>query len=416
MLPKERIRYLLDAYTSKKATVLEEQELMEWVQDAQEDSELKTYVQEVWNQHNHGTEFSYVNWDRMFEQVIGRDKIPIVPMYKRRGPWIKWVAAAVILFVVCGLWFIVSRKSQVAGGKEQVAKANDVAAPKDNRAVITLADGSKVFLDSVESGTIAQQSNVNVLRTEDGRIIYNREDAKTQGTLVYNTLTNPRGSKVIDMQLSDGSHVWLNAGSSVTYPVAFVGNERKVEITGEAYFEVAHMSTPALKGTPASGGQRMPFIVKHGDVSVTVLGTHFNVNAYDDEDALKVTLLEGSVRVGIGNSELGIGKKKEVVIKPGEQAVVGIGNLELGIRKDVDVDEVMAWKNGMFKFKDATIESLMRQIARWYDIDVSYEGKVTNHFIATIPRNVSAANAFKILEQTGGVNFKIEGRKVIVMQ
>jgi ferric-dicitrate binding protein FerR (iron transport regulator) len=241
----------------------------------------------------------------------------------------------------------------------------------------------------VGGGTLAVQNEVQVMKTAEGKVVYT--GATTKGELVYNTLFNPRGSKVVDMQLSDGSHVWLNAGSSLTYPVAFVGNERKVTIKGEAYFEVAHDDSK-------------PFVVSKDDVSVTVLGTHFNVNAYDDEDALKVTLLEGSVRVA-SNGNL-------KVIKPGEQAIAASGKLQ--VASDVDLNEVMAWKNGIFKFKDATIESVMRQIARWYDVEVSYEGKVTNHFIATIPRNVSAANAFKILEQTGGVNFKIEGNKVMV--
>jgi ferric-dicitrate binding protein FerR (iron transport regulator) len=193
------------------------------------------------------------------------------------------------------------------------------------------------------------------------------------------------------MTLSDGSKVWLNAGSSVRFPVAFTGNERKVSITGEAYFEVAHDA-------------RKPFIVKdiNRNAEVQVFGTHFNVNAYDDEPTINVTLLEGSVKVN------------NTMIKPGQQAQVGNG---VKVASNVDFDEVMAWKNGRFQFEGAGIEEVMRQVARWYDVEVIYENKPLNqHFRGGISREVEASKLFKMLEMTEAVHFRIEGKKVYVIK
>jgi ferric-dicitrate binding protein FerR (iron transport regulator) len=216
------------------------------------------------------------------------------------------------------------------------------------------------------------------------------------GELEFNTLSNPRGSKVINMMLADGSRVWLNAGSSITYPVAFVGNKRNVNIDGEAYFEIAHDAST-------------PFIVSKGDMNVTVLGTHFNVNAYDDENDIKVTLLEGSVNVSTKY------EVKGVKIKPGEQAIVNTKH-EVRTMKDADVEQVIAWKNGYFNFKDADIVSIMRQVEKWYDVEVVYEQRTDKVFIAEIPRTVNAGDFFKILEATGWVRFKIEGKKITVLK
>jgi ferric-dicitrate binding protein FerR (iron transport regulator) len=313
----------------------------------------------------------------------------------------KWVAAACIVLVTgYGLWVTSERKATRQQGNEATA-IHDVPAPKETRAVITLADGSKVYLDSANNGTIAQQSSVNVIKTADGKIVYSPDHQITGSPITYNTLSNPRGSKVIDMTLSDGSHVWLNAGSSVTYPVAFIGKERKVEITGEAYFEVAHDASK-------------PFIVSKGETSITVLGTHFNVNAYDDEDALRVTLLEGSVKVSNGSPDRQITKSQ--ILKPGQQAVVKSVSPDHIITTSPDIDEVMAWKNGRFQFGEKVdVETIMRQIARWYDVDVEYKGDVTQHFGGSISREVNISQVLKVMEATGGVKFKVEGKKVTVM-
>jgi transmembrane sensor len=300
------------------------------------------------------------------------------------------IVAAASLICVFG-YFLIRNEIAKTDTLAKVEGPTDIKAPRSNRATITMGSGQTIFLDSASNGTLASQGNVEVRKLSDGQIAY----SGTTTEITYNTLMNPRGSKPITITLSDGTKVWLNTGSSLTYPVAFIGKERNVEITGEAYFEVTH--------NPA-----MPFAVRkfHDDAKIQVLGTHFNVNAYDDESALKVTLLEGSVRVSKGN--------QNNLLKPGQQDQMTDGNIKL--LKDIDIDEVMAWKNGKFQFGDATdITVIMRQISRWYDVDIEYQGNVRGSVWGSISRDVNVSQVLKMLETTGVVKCKMEGRKVTVM-
>jgi transmembrane sensor len=383
---KERIEFLLERYTSKAASNEEVQELTLLLQEGQHDEQIRNFLERMAVKNESSLNYTPEQLNAMVDSLLKREQPKV------RRMWVRWAAAAsVVLVTSYGLWVMSERKATRQQGSEatEVAKGNDVPAPSGTRAMITLADGSTIYLDSVAGGTLAVQNDVQVMKTAEGKVVYT--GVTTKGEMVYNTLFNPRGSKVVDMQLSDGSHVWLNAGSSMKYPVAFVGNERKVEITGEAYFEVAHDANK-------------PFVVSKDDVSVTVLGTHFNVNAYDDEDAVRVTLIEGSVKVA---------RKKEVLIKPGEQAVV---NDQIKVSKDVDIDGVMAWKNGTFDFDNADLQTIMKQIARWYDVDVVYQGDVPKEpFKGEISRNVPASKVLQMLEYLG-VHFKIEGKTVTVLK
>lgn len=305
------------------------------------------------------------------------------------------VAASILLVIGLGIYFLLFNN----GGEKQdeivkTEPAKDVKAPETNRATIQLSNGNIVYLDSANNGELAVQGNIKLVKQSNGQIAYQTASGEIVKELQYNTLSNPRGSKVIDMTFADGSRVWLNAGSSVTYPIAFVGNERKVTITGEAYFEITH-------------DQSKPFKVSKEETEVTVLGTHFNVNAYDDESAIKVTLLEGSVKVTNDQSSL--------TIKPNQQAIVASANVTLNTTADVEA--VMAWKNGRFQFTGAGIEEVMRQIARWYDVEVIYEVKPQDvHFRGGISRDVEASKVFKMLESTEAVHFRIEGKKVFVIR
>jgi ferric-dicitrate binding protein FerR (iron transport regulator) len=192
--------------------------------------------------------------------------------------------------------------------------------------------------------------------------------------------------------------VWLNAESSLRFPVTFSGDTRTVEITGEAYFEVAHNA-------------RKPFKVLANGTEVQVLGTHFNVHAYKDEPEIKTTLVQGSVKVRSG---LSTGELHTAILKPGEQAQMN--DNKLTIANDIDMQQVLAWKNGQFMFNDATIESIMQQVTRWYDVDVRYDAKISKHFIANIPRNVPLSELLKLLELTDQVHFKIQGRQITVIR
>jgi ferric-dicitrate binding protein FerR (iron transport regulator) len=298
-------------------------------------------------------------------------------------------AAAIIIFLSVGSFFLQREKKQTI---QQVAKRShtDDIAPGGNKAIITLDDGSTIVLNGAKVGKLARQGNTQLRKTANGQISYvSLQNNSNSKNIVYNTATTPRGGQY-QFILSDGTKVWLNAASSIKYPVEFHGKERKVELTGEAYFEVAHDA-------------KMPFrVVSNGQI-VEVLGTHFNINAYNDEDAVKTTLLEGSVKVSAG----GISN----IIKPGEQAKFKHGAISV---REVDLDEALAWKNGFFYFKDDNIQGVMKELARWYDVEVKYEGALPSRALSgEIPRNVNASQILDILTFKK-IHYKIEGKTIVV--
>lgn len=302
------------------------------------------------------------------------------------------VAASIILVIGLGTYFLFFNKLKEEPEIVKTEVPQDVKAPDGTKAMITLADGRIIPIDSLTS---IDQSNVKLTKTANGNIIYSGSTSK----IVYNTLSNPRGSKVIDMTLSDGSHVWLNAGSSMVFPIAFNGDYRKVFITGEAYLEVAHNAAK-------------PFIVNANNKGeIEVLGTRFNVNAYDDEDALRTTLLEGKVK--FTKTTLSLPSSDFVVLSPGQQSVLSKTGLQM--KNNVDMDGVMAWKNGLFNFNNSNLEMVMRQLARWYDVEVVYQGSVPKrNFGGEMQRDLNLSEVLKILE-TNQVHFRIEGKKLIVL-
>jgi ferric-dicitrate binding protein FerR (iron transport regulator) len=401
-LPKERIAYLLQTYTSKKATVQEEQELMEWMHEAQEDSELKAYVETLWEQS--GTDFSYVNWDNMYDNIIHSEQFAMTPEPKPKPVrWInyRWVAAAAAILVLfaSGTYLLLApaRQNQpVANHDYQPAK--DVAPPATNKAFLTLANGKIIILDNASMGSLATKGATNATKTNDGELVYT---ARTETAVEYHTLNVPKGSKPMQLQLADGSEVWLNAASSITFPNVFAGAERRVTVTGEAYFEVTK-----------NAGKK--FIVEANGTTTEVLGTHFNINAYKDEPVVRVTLLEGSVKV---SRKSAVSSWQSALLKPGQQAVVNEGltpNTQHLTLNTPDLNQVMAWKNGMFEFNETDVQTIMRQIERWYDVEVVFDDKVTQHFNGSIQRQVNASKVLDMLEKTGGARFSIEGKKVVV--
>jgi ferric-dicitrate binding protein FerR (iron transport regulator) len=387
-LSKERIHYLLEAYISKQASAVEESELMDWVLEAGENSELKSYMLGIWNQYTPTGELSYVDWNEMYSRVM---QAPVISIKQKKSK-IKWLrmAAAVVIVIMLGagtyIYFTPQPKHSIAVIEP---RQHDIAPPSGNKAVLTLADGTKIEIDSSGNGTLAIQGNIRIIKQSSGAISYSGSPA---GKISYNTLNVPRGSKPLSLMLADGSRVWLNVGSSLTYPTAFTGNERKVKITGEAYFEVAR-------------NVRMPFIVQNKDVTVHVLGTHFNVNTYEDEDDERITLLEVSIEVNKNSLSR--------LLKPGQQAQI---SNDIKVLTDVNIDEVMAWKDGKFRFGENTdIGTIMRQISRWYNVDIEYYGNIHQRFWGSISKNVNVSQVLKILEATGGVKFKVEGSKIVVM-
>jgi transmembrane sensor len=309
-------------------------------------------------------------------------------------------SAAAVLVILTAAYFLWQYNKHDKGieVKEEVKKvAQKVIGPAQRIASLTLANGSKIMLDSANTGELAKQGGAVVLN-ENGTLKY---QAKTPAQeVLFNTLTTAY-AQTYAMSLADGTKAWLNAGASIRYPVEFNGNERRVEITGEVYFEVAHDANK-------------PFIVhvssqKSAGLDVQVLGTHFNINAYDDEAAIRTTLLEGSVRV-----QSVIGNRQSVILKPGEQVSLSQSS-QLSQPIPVQTEEVIAWKNGVFSFKDADIDVVMRQLIKWYDIEVVYEGATPSDKISgEMQRNFTLPQVAENLEFMTGLHFRIEGRKLIV--
>ena len=302
------------------------------------------------------------------------------------------IAASFIIFLSFGIYFYLNKEVKMAPQIVKTSIPADVR-PGTNKATLTLSNGATIVLDTAKDGVLANQGSIVVHKTKDNQIIYTaKPDNSGKANAEVNKISTPRGGQ-FQVVLPDGSKAWLNASSSISFPVTFNPDKREVNISGEVYFEVSKM--------------HIPFIVKYDRGLVQVLGTHFNVMAYNNEAAAEVTLLEGSVKVSSGNANN--------IIKPGQQArLAGAGEIE--IADNVDVNAVTAWKNGVFLFKNTEIETVMRQISRWYDVDVKYEGKIPHTQITgKIARNVNASEILSMLSYTG-IHFKIEGKNIIITQ
>ena len=398
---------LLNRFLNNDCSDLEKQEVEAWLLNPNNDELISKWMAKHWDNTNSienttNENLNYTKIRAIIQARIGlhrnsdrkNAKVVILDFIKNNKP-LRYVAAAVIIFsFITNLYFLFSSNRNAERGITGIEKRVgplDIAPPKSTNAVLTLANGQKIQLDSVGKGILAIEGTVKVAKNELGEIVYS-ESAKTN-SISYNTMSLPKGSKPMRLVLSDGSLVWLNAASSVTFPTAFIGSERKVSITGEAYFEVAHNASK-------------PFYVSHDDITVRVLGTHFNVNTYQDESNIKVTLLEGSVNVLKGNNT--------ARLKPGEQVVVTKDKISL--ITNIDLEEVMSWKNGQFYFKGTELKSIMRQIEKYYNVEVEFKDDINYEFYAKMDRNINVSEFLKKLELTNLVHFKIEGNKITVMK
>lgn len=320
---------------------------------------------------------------------------PVLRLYLR--PWFRISAAAsVIFFLSATAYFLIPQREvvSVTQHKNQVQPTNTDIAPGKNNAILTLDNGKTIVLDSAANGILAKQGSTKVQKIK-GQIVYHKSDIAMNTKTVYNTITTANSNQY-QLILTDGSKVWLNAASSIRFPTSFTGNERRVEITGEAYFEVTKNAAKPF---------RVDFKNKAGEKDeIEVLGTHFNVNTYADEPDMKTTLLEGSVKITTVN--------KIQMLTPGQQARLTPEGIEL--KKNVDIEQVMAWKNGYFLFDNTDIYTLMRQVSRWYNVDVKYEGKITEEgFSGKISRDVPLSKFIKVLE-LNDVHVRTEGRRIVL--
>ena len=344
---------------------------------------------------------------KLENEIKGNIDTRILRIEQKRGStWAistfqRWAAAAAILVMVStGVYLFYNHSGEkypIAWNDQSGRYKNDVA-PGGDKAILILGDGTKVVLDNTQNGAIGEQGNSKVLKIDAGKLAYNTmSNGKNIPTIIpVNTVSTPRGGQ-FQIELSDGTKVWLNATSSLRFPTAFIkGKERKVELTGEAYFEVTKNET-------------MPFKVIVNKMEVQVLGTHFNVMAYNNERAIKTTLLEGQVKVYTPSD------KKSVILKPGQQASLDNNSIEVNVSQNVDMDLIVAWKNGFTAFKSADIATIMRQVERWYDVDVDYEGVVpVRTFTGKISRNANLSELLRLLE-VSKIHFTIDGKKITVL-
>src|SRR6185312_10938857 len=355
-MPVSRLEYLFECYLNQNCSENEEAELMSLLADPENKIQFQKLIDEVIEKTGAEAQMPDHVAASIFKNIINSN-VEIRSTVKNKNVfdmrWFKVAAAAcIILFFSSFAYWLFhdpANNKRIASTIIPTTKYEPIK-PGGSHAVLTMADGSKIVLDSAQNGNIV--SGNGQIKKQGALLVYDGSKPLKEGSVVsYNTLSTPRGGQY-QLVLPDGSKVWLNASSSIHFPTAFVGNQRNVELTGEAYFEIAK-------------NKEKPFHVNVNGMQVEVLGTHFNVNAYGDEGAIKTSLLEGSVKIKKGNMS--------GLLKPGQQGVLKKNSNDLEI-KSADMDEVIAWKNGLFQFDGADIKTIMREIGRWYDVEIEYKG------------------------------------------
>ncbi len=390
---KENLSDLISKYLDNRLTSAEYAELWRLLNEEPDETALNEELKQLWQSAKTVTPLiAAAEWDQKIQEAKQKlaataqtEEQPVIGRFARY----RWVAAAAVLLLIVSSVFLLTnqKEKRTAVAKNIQTQPKQDRLPGGDRAILTLADGSSIVLDSAGNGMLAQQGTTEIIKKEDGQLLYNSSGAATDA-VAYNLLQTPRGGQY-KITLPDGSKVWLNAASSLKYPVVFSGKERRVEITGEAYFEVAKDAEKR-------------FIVSAKGITTEVFGTHFNINTYNNELATRVTLLEGNIQVNKNN------------VQPGQQAVVN-DNGHLEITGNIDLEQAVAWKNGEFQFGDKTdIKTAMRQVERWYDIEVEYRGSFNSHIGGSISRSASLPKILKMLEKTGVVKFEIQDKRIIV--
>ncbi|WP_316840223.1 FecR family protein [Pedobacter gandavensis] len=381
-MQKEEVTNLLKRYLAGNCSDQERGLLETWYLK-QEEKDLPELPQEIKDKQ---LDDIWIFLSNRVELPVAEESAPLPQKIWKFG-WPKLAAAAIMLIALSiGFHFYNAPDKVISAPNQNISQRVKSA---NNSAMLTLADGRTISLSEAQNGEIAEQAGVTITKMKDGQLVYKGE-AKASA---FNKIATPKGGQY-QISLPDGTKVWLNAASSLSYPAAFTGAKREVRLLGEAYFEVAK-------------NKKMPFVVYTEGQEVMVLGTHFNVNAYEDEVETKTSLLEGSVKVRLVNSAA------SAVLKPGQQAVFESNKLDV---LAIDVAEAIAWKEGRFLFQEEDIRSIMRKIARWYDVDVVYAPHVSmNKIGGRISRDTPLSAVLKMLSSTDKFNFKVEGRRVTVM-
>ena len=391
-MSEARLEYLFDCYINNRCREGEEEELMALVAEPNNQANVQRLIDNLVENTMADLQMPDDAAASILQNIL-RAKAVVIPIQQRKSivAW-WWRAAAVVILILAGItYWILNDNYHTKAKSVPQAQVPVHILPGGNRAVLTTSEGETIILDSVQNGIIAQQGNWKISK-QGGLLIFNVSASTKPGIPIsYNTLSTPKGGQY-QLLLGDGSRVWLNAASSLKFPTSFVDSQRIVELTGEAYFEVAKNS-------------QKPFLVNINDMQVRVLGTHFNINAYDDEDFIKTSLLEGSIKITKG--------KISGLLKPGEQATISNidDNIQIG---KANVEEAIAWKNGLFQFEGADINHIMNEISRWYNVQIEYASKLqTRRFEGKISRSAQLSDVLKILELSN-VKFEVLENKIIV--
>jgi len=380
---EHRIAYLIATFIQDKLSPAEREELDNWVGDSKENLLLFEELTDDKQLSKTLKWFHKLDVEKAKKRVHEKISIKTTqPFWSKFWPY---TAAASILIIALIALFLLNQKNTIPVITDNPQTSKPI--PGGNKAILTLANGRKILLDSAANGSIATEGSSAVIKT-DSILSYKANEKPITSSVSYNSITVPKGGKY-QLVLSDGTKVWLNAASSLRFPAAFSGKERKVELTGEGYFEVAK-------------NKEMPFRVDAAKAEITVLGTHFNVRSYEDVADMETTLLEGVVRITIEN--------KEALLKPGEQAKTKMGGSSQNIRilKNVDTEKVSAWKEGLFIFRNDDLKDIMRALGNWYNINVVYSSNISKHFSGTFDRKEPLSKILKYLEGTGEVHFKLK--------
>lgn len=387
----QRISELITRQLEGTLSQSEKAELEEWIGQSAEKKILLDHLNDSQYVKEELEKFYAYQPDKGWEKI--HSALTVIP--ERRNFLFKKsyrLAAAIVIGLLVGsaVWMLYfsSREEEQVEQKPHLI-ATDIAAPSAPKAMIVLQDGSRIALDSLKPGVLTAAANTNIQKKTDGSVVY-QSSTQIDTIPFFNTLINPRGSRTVQLTLSDGTRVWLNVDSEIKYPVSFSGQKRKVEVRGEVYFEV-------------TADKQHPFEVTTGSTTVEVTGTHFNVNAYRDEELMRITLLEGAVQVS--------GKDQKVNLRPGEQAQIGS---IIQLKKQVDTEAVMAWKKGLFSFQGTDIHTIMRQLSRWYDVDVHFEDTIHESFYGDISRDNPVSKVLDMLETTGSIHFKTKDKTIEV--
>jgi transmembrane sensor len=392
-MKEKELSEFLEKFSGNQHTEQEHDVFLNWIRGLS-----RAELEKVMDRYQElGIEFNEMTYPQLAQKIEDRLNTLDVDEHTRNRtvklwPKLKHIAIAgmLILCTAAGLYYFnATQKHNVFVGNK-VLKNRILQG--GNKAVLSLADGSEIVLDAAKVGKLAEQGHTAIYKEKDGQVVFDASALSAKSSeITYNLLSTPRGGQYM-LKLPDGSKVWLNSASSLRFPTAFSGKERMVELTGEGYFEVVKDKTK-------------PFRVKTATQSVEVLGTHFNINAYPEEPAVATTLLEGSVRITRSGTD------KIQFLKPGQQARL----TTYFTLSEVDPENFVDWKDGCFRFSRENIQSIMRKVSRWYDVDVVYEGIPTKEgFVGTVPRSKEIKEVLNALKLTGVMNYRIEGKQVII--